>query len=430
MKIRHGLGLALAAITGLGCEAGKAAVPSDAVVVGHGTVIDGTGAPPINDGVLVIEGDRIAAVGRASDFHIPEGVAEIDAGGGTILPGIIDSHTHSTQNASVRRAFLAEGVTTVCNLGTTLDRLSLFEEDSTADGPAARGYWAGPIITAPGGYPGPVYGRQFSYEVGSVEEARTATADLLDRGASVIKIALAPGDPRNPWPILDLAQVEAIVEEAHARGALVRAHVFEPFLVEDIVMPAGVDVIEHQPMPILSEDEETRVLASDHPRTLLFDSIAPEYGRLLARVIDYGILMVPTLQGNIGEIFSKPERSRIERIVLDVHLEAARRFRSLGGTFALGTDFGGVPHVQAGMPLTEMRLFEAAGLTPMEVLKTSTLNAATVCGHGQDLGSLEVGKLADIIIVGGDPLADLGVMDSVRAVIRGGVLAFRSGSGP
>ena len=108
------------------------------------------------------------------------------------------------------------------------------------EGPAARAYWAGPIITAPGGYPGPAYGPQFNYEVGSPGEARASVTDLLDRGASMIKIALAPDDPRHPRPVLDLARVQAIVDEAHARGVLVRAHVFEPYLREDIVLPAGV----------------------------------------------------------------------------------------------------------------------------------------------------------------------------------------------
>jgi imidazolonepropionase-like amidohydrolase len=426
MQGRRRLQVALAVAAGIACAHSNVQIPEHALVVQNGTVIDGTGRPPIVNGLVAVEGRRILAVGEAAAFDVPEGVTVVDAGGGTILPGIVDSHTHSNHDASVRRTFLVDGVTTVCNLGTSLDRLSLFEDDSTAEGPAARGYWAGPIITAPGGYPGPVYGQQFSYEVGSVDEARAAVADLLDRGASMIKIALAPGDPQTPWPVLDLARVQAIVEEAHARGVLIRAHVFEPYLVEDIVLPAGVDVIEHQPFPILSQEEETRVLASDHPGPLLFDSIAPDYERLLTRVVDGGVVMVPTLQGNIGEIFALPERSRIEQIVLDVHLEAARRFRSLGGTFALGTDFGGVPHVQAGMPLTEMRLLHAAGLTSMEVLEASTLHAATVCGQGSNLGSLEVGKLADIIIVHGDPLADLAAMDSVIAVVKDGTLAFQA----
>jgi len=147
---------------------------------------------------------------------------------------------------------------------------------------------------------------------------------------------------------------------------------------------------------------------------------------LLDRVVRQGIVMVPTLDGAVGTLFNKPDRSPLEQIVINLHVEAARRFHALGGNLALGNDFGGVPHVQPGMPLVEMELLLAAGLTPVEVIEASTSHAATVCGHGEDLGSLEVGKLADIIIVNGDPLKDLGAMDNVVAVIKGGAVAYRA----
>lgn len=424
--MRRGLCLALALGMVAGCRHGGTPIPENALVVRNGTVIDGTGGPPIVDGVVLVRGDRVVAVGDAHAVRIPPGARAVDAGGGTILPGIIDSHVHTAYDPAVRRTFLTDGVTTVCDLGTTLARLPMFDIDSVPGGPVARGYWAGPIITAPGGYPGPVYGSQFSYEVASPAAARAAVKDLLDRGASMIKIALAPGDPRDPWPVLDRARVRAIVEEAHAHGVLVRAHVFEPYLVEDIVMPAGVDVIEHEPFPILSPEEERRVLESDEPLPLLFDVVAPEYEALLKRVVEQGIVMVPTLDQRVGPLFNKDDRSRVEQIVVDVHVEAARRFHALGGTIALGNDFGGVPNVAPGMPLVEMKLLLAAGLSAMEVIEAGTRHAAAVCGQGDRLGVLAPGMLADIIIVDGDPLADLNAMNRVVAVIRGGVVAYRT----
>lgn len=426
MQARHVLWLALAALAGIACAHNDVRIPKNALVVRNGTVIDGTGRLPIVNGLVVVQGQRILAVGEAVDFDVPEGVAVVDAGGGTILPGVINSHTHSTHDPAVRRAFLIDGVTTVCNLGTTIERFPLFDSTSVSEGPAARGYCAGPIITAPSGYPGPVYGSQFSYEVGSPEEGRAAVADLLNRGATVIKIALAPGDPRDPWPVLDLERVRAIVAEAHAHGVLVRAHVFEPYLVEDIVLPAGIDVIEHLPAPILTPEEESRVLGSDDPAAVLYDTVSPGFVKMLEQMVRQGTVMVPTLDGGLGTLFNNPNRSRVEQIVLDLHLEAVRRFHALGGVLALGNDFGGVPSVAAGMPLVEMKMLLAAGLTPTEVLEASTRNAAAACGQASSLGTLEAGKLADIIIVNGDPLADLAAMDSVIAVVKGGEVAFRA----
>ena len=118
----------------------------------------------------------------------------------------------------------------------------------------------------------------------------------------------------------------------------------------------------------------------------------------------------------------KAERLPVEQIVVDVHVEAVRRFHALGGVVALGNDYGANPDVELGMPLTEMRLLLAAGLTPMGVIEASTRNAAFVCGQGDELGTLEPGKLADIIVADGNPLTDLQVMGRVLAVIKGGKL--------
>jgi imidazolonepropionase-like amidohydrolase len=375
-----------------GCAVGGARVPDDAVVISNGTVIDGTGHEPITDGIVVLQDDRVIAVGEAAEFSIPRDARVVDAKGGTIMPGIINSHTHATDDPATRRAFLIDGVTTVCNVGISLDRL--------------------------------LYGFQFNYEVATPAEARSAVADLVSRGASMIKITLAPGDPQDPWPILDLERVQAIVEEAHRLGVLVRAHVFEPYLVEDIVLLAGVDVIEHSPFPILSVEEETSVLESDDPRTTLFEIVAPEFDTLLARVVEQGIVMVPTLDGNIGTLYRKPDRSRVEQIVVDVHVEAVHRFHALDGVVALGNDFGAIPDVQPGMPMTEMSLLLEAGLTPLEVILAGTRNAAFVCGQGDRLGTLEPGKLADLIVVDGDPLTDLQAMQRVVLVLKDGDIAY------
>ena len=254
MKI-HCYRFILLLIVLIGCAQQKTPVPKNALVIRNGTVIEGTGKLPITDGIVVIREDRIKAVGTASDFSVPPEAKVIDAEGGTILPGIINSHTHSTGDPGVRRDFLVDGVTSVCNVGTPLDSLSKLKQTTSPEGPAARGLFGGTIITAPGGYPGPIYGFDINYEVSTPEEARNAVIDLINRGATSIKLALEPGKPENNFPIPGLEEVRAIVEEAHAHGLLARVHVFDPSIVKNIVIPAGCDVIEHMPYPILSEDE-------------------------------------------------------------------------------------------------------------------------------------------------------------------------------
>ena len=123
-------------------------VPDGALVIENGTVIDGTGATPIVDGMVVIEDDRIAAVGRAAGFAVPLDVQRVDAGGGAILPGIINAHVHGASNAAVRRVyFLLKGVTSVCDMGSPLKEMPAFAHDHVS-GAAARGLSPGFLASA------------------------------------------------------------------------------------------------------------------------------------------------------------------------------------------------------------------------------------------------------------------------------------------
>ena len=135
--------------------------------------------------------------------------------------------------------------------------------------------------------------------------------------------------------------------------------------------------------------------------------------------------MVPTIDALVAGWYSAPDLTSAQQSWVDYTLEIVRRFHDLGGTVALGNDFGN-PGVEVGMPMREMELLLEAGLTPMEVIEAGTSRAAGVCGHGDELGTLEPGKLADVIIVDGDPLMDIGVMERVTVVIKGGEVAYTS----
>ncbi|UCH63700.1 MAG: amidohydrolase family protein, partial [Fidelibacterota bacterium] len=134
--------------------------------------------------------------------------------------------------------------------------------------------------------------------------------------------------------------------------------------------------------------------------------------------------IVPTLDQLVGRLYEKAEKTAIEQIVIDVHLETVRRFHALGGRVALGNDYANVG-IEAGMPIMEMTLLAEAGLAPLAVIEGSTREAAVVCGQGETLGTLEPGKLADVIVVAGDPLQDIQAMREVVVVIKGGELVYK-----
>jgi len=304
-------------------------VPADALVVANGTVIDGTGADPIPSGIVVVQRERIVAVGRAADFVVPAGARVVDAAGGTILPGIINAHTHSTANPIVRRAdFLLRGVTSVCNLGSSLPAMPTFELEAPL-GPVARGFCSGPMVTAPGGFPGPYYHQSLNFDVETPDEARAAVAHLLSQGADFIKIPLERGSPKYPLPVLDLPRVQAIVQEAHARGVLVRAHIGNP-LLPPLALDGGVDTLEHLPNP------RSLGLSASFVR-LHRPLLLQGYRIALSRAVRQGIVMVPTLDVFVGQCYERINVSEDEKTWCDLCVEIVRQFHDLGASWPWGT---------------------------------------------------------------------------------------------
>ncbi len=397
-------------------------VPVDALVIENGTVIDGTGAAPISDGIVVIRADRIAAIGPRADFAIPTSVQVVDAMRGTILPGIINAHVHGTFTPAVRRVyFLLKGVTSVCDMGATLKQMPQFAQDHVM-GPAARGFKSGPMVTVRGGYPDIVWHADLNYEVATPDEARAAVADLVGRGADVIKITLEPGGAEDPWPMLDLPQVQAIVQEAHAHGKLVRAHVGRTNGTDvlDIVLKSGIDVIDHVPLPVFSAREAYNLIKDSGHYTMT----SADKDRLARLAAGY-VIMVPTLAAHTLWCESPNLTARQKQGCYEFYQEPVSYFHALGGVVALANDYAADDTLEKGIPLREMQLLLASGLTPMEVIEASTRNSARVCGHGDELGTLEPGKLADVIVVAGEPLVNIETMSQVVVVVKGGQIAYR-----
>jgi imidazolonepropionase-like amidohydrolase len=396
---------------------------SVSIVVTNGIVIDGTGADPITDGLVAIQGNRIVAVGQSTDFKVPEEADVIDAAGGTILPGVFNAHAHYTTASSRRDSFLLDGITSVCDLGTSLRRMQEFDREEIQSGPAARGFKAGPIVTAPGGYPGPIHGSHLSYEIQGVDEAENAVRDLHTRGADFIKVALEPGFDDDTLPMITIEELRSVVATAHDNDLLVRAHVNKSDLL-DMALEAGVDVIEHVPMPSDSCENLEAMLDDDGKYR-----IPSRLEAQMLRMIEQGVVLVPTLDALTNDIFLlnyvKSEPEHFTQAVLTV----VRFFHDSGGIIAVGNDYG-FPGVHPGMPLHEMELLQAAGLSPLEVIEAGTKHAAYVCGQGDELGTLEKGKLADLIVVDGNTLEDINAMDSVLYVVKDGELVLSPSRAP
>jgi imidazolonepropionase-like amidohydrolase len=357
------------------------------VALVHGRLVDGTGADPVPDATLVIEGETITAVGRASEVEIPRGMRVIDLRGATILPGLINTHVHSGYDESNLRAWAQGGVTTVRDLGANPARPLFSIRDSLRQNPAcARLVATGPMVTVPGGYPMVPWSSSIGLPVHSTDDARQQVTRLLDDGADLIKIAVESGASfgRN-IPTLSAEEIDAIVRTAHDRGTTVSAHVLA---AEDLerALDGGVDDVAHMVTDRLS----------DGP---------------VERAVRDGVFWVPTLELWHGVGHGMGEAA----------IENLRRFVRAGGEVALGTDYNGYDcPFDLGMPLREIRWMRDAGMTPMEVLVAGTSHAGRVCNLQDRLGTLERGKIADVLVVDGDPLRDLESLRNIRMVIHNG----------
>lgn len=383
-------------------------------VFAGGRVFDGTGAAIADADVAVVDG-RIAEVGVGLD-----GDERIDVGGSTLLPGLFDTHVHvmighvdawklMQEPFSYRfydairnlEATLRVGITTVRDAGGADLGVRQALEDGIVRGPRVQisitmlsqtgGHGDGWLPSGAQAEIFPDYPGSPGSIVDGPDECRRKVRELVRAGADVIKIATSGGvlSPRdNPQqPGFDAEEIEAIVAEAHAAGLWVMSHAQSTEGIKSAVR-AGVRSIEHG---IYLDDEAIELM------------------------LDRGAYLVPTLVAAMGVIRAAEAGAGIPegavnkaREVVEVHRDSFRRAVEAGVKVAMGTDAGVVPH---GTNLEELQLMADGGMSPEDVLVATTRTAAELMGLSGELGTIEAGKRADLVVVSGDPFdfSDLAV---------------------
>lgn len=356
----------------------------ETIVLVHGTLIDGTGGPPLQDAVVIIKAGRIESVGIGSNAKIPEGATVLEALGATILPGFINSHVHGAYNGYSLGKWAEAGVTTVRDLAAYMGKSSYSLRDVfNQHAKNARLVAGGPQMTAVHGFVPPGY--TASVFIGSPEDGVREGHRILDEGADALKVMM-----ESNWdnPPMGVEAARAIIDTAHAHGKKAPVHV-SLCRDADRALQAGADSLAH----------------------MVIDELSPE---LAGRISAAGVIWIPTIElwkGTGDGAF----------VVSNLHT-----FVSAGGAVALGTDFGGASHsFDLGMPMKEIGWMREAGMTPMQIIVAATRNGAKACGIDGDTGTVEAGKAADILVVDGDPLSNLDVLKLVRWVIHAGTIIVR-----
>lgn len=402
-------------------------------------IVKGTGEPSIENGVIVIEGSLIRDVGSSGSVEVPPNADVVELRGYTALPGLIDAHMHllgyrtldmvkepllvpyATRVARVvqdLRSLIEAGFTTVVDAGSDIGvPIKHALTEGTIVGP--RVVSAGHVISQTFGhgdthYLPPEYVDVRTSKLGGfsvlcdgVEECRKAARFVLREGADFIKICTTGGvlseRDRPEYVQFTLEEVRAIVEEAEHAGRWVHAHAQGSRGIVN-ALKAGVKVIAHG----IFIDDEGIELAKERNAV-----VVPTFA-IVDQILKY------------GEELGTP-RWGLEkaREVYEAHIENIRRAYRAGVKLATGTDFvGGTKALKHGDNAVELEIFvEKLGMSPLEAITCATKNAAESAGLEKRVGTLEKGKLADIVIVRGDPLTDVKLLtnrENIVAVIKEG----------
>jgi imidazolonepropionase-like amidohydrolase len=378
------------------------------------TLIDGRGGPPIVDSVVVVRGEKIVSVGKRNAITIPTGAEIIDEKGLTLLPGLIDSHFHIDGDDPLPALYLTHGITSVRDPGQWTEAYDVARKGPA---PVPRLFLCGPHLDSPpAAYPND------SFIVRDAEETRLAVNRFADEGASAIKVYFR----------LPLALIRIATETAHARGLPVTSHL-EIVDATDAIR-AGVDGVEHATsfgtslLP-LREAEKYRqaVLADNNARRegryqvwSKVDLNTPRAAEVFKLIVERGTIVSPTLA-----VF---ERQPGDKDTTDMHVRAFKQMEGfVGRAFHAGAhvvvgSHSDVPHAKRGWAYQrEMELLVESGLTPMQAIVAGTMENARFFRISDRLGSVEVGKLADLVLVEGDPLRNISEMRNVKRVMLNGI---------
>lgn len=408
--------------------AARAADPPETYVKA-GKMLDVRSGKMLSNQVIVIRGERIARVGPAAEVQIPAGASVIDLGQATVLPGLIDCHTHimlaDTDDSHYDEILLKQSWqyrTILATLNVKRDLLAGFTSmrDVESEGSMYsdvdvrnainQGLIPGPRlqvstrgISTTGNYGLQGYSPQVTVPIGvqtvdGPSEARKAVREQFNYGADLIKIygtdrySFLPDGKEQSVASFSYEEVQAIVDEARLKGIKVACHAYDgPGL--HYCIDAGVASIEHG---IQLDDEAIR--------------------KMVAR----GTYLVPTLYvyaGALEKIDLEKSGGKVTRVML--HETSFRKALAAGVKIAFGTDAGPFPH---GTQAVEFEWMTRYGLTPVAAIQSATINAADLMGWPDRVGAIEPGKFADMIAVNGDPTSDIKQLEQVKFVMKGGTV--------
>jgi len=441
----------LAALSAVLAAAPQAS-PAEGLAIVGATVVDGT-APPLPDAVVLIRGDRIQAVGSRAQVALPKGITIIDGRGKWVAPGLVDAHVHFFQSGSpytrpdvidlrklrpyereiallkdaLPRTFaryLLCGVTSVVDVGGPFWNFEV-RDAAGRTALAPRVAVAGPLVSTVA-RPDLDIGDPPIIKITTPDEARALVRRELERKPDLMKVwfVFRPGDDLAAGKAL----VAATVDEARKGGVRTAVHATELETARAAV-EAGADVLVHSVFDKPVDDAFVDLLKRRGvvyiPTLFVRSGYALVLSGSFAPTPAEERWADPDVLATFKEVKGRPELASwagrtVSADQVRIAAQNLKRLSAAGVAIAAGTDAGNIGTLHGPSIFRELRLMAEAGLTPKEVLASATAGGARVMGREKDLGTVAPGRLADVVVLDRDPLADVANLEAIHRVVKGG----------
>ena len=421
------------------------ATSADTLLIENVTLIDGTGRPSVAGVSVLVDGDRIRQVARGS-IDAPHGTNRIDGTGNFLMPGLMDMHIHlrgsveltpeglfkvttdRTRGIRMLHSYLYSGVTSVFDAGNVPDYILGLRADERSGALASpRIYATGAIVTYPGSHGSNEWGTQ----VDDWPEAIPLLDAHIEREPDLLKLTFEERGwgAREMIPLLPVDLMQQIIHYYNDRGIRTTVHTSSEYRARQAIF-AGVDTLAHPIIQGPVTEDFARLMGAKKIPMVTTLTIGENYSRLAEHpeYLDQPLYQA-TLPAEEIEMLKTERRQEYQerkwtwwmKIMTTIAQENLRMINDAGGVLVAGTDQSSGPALHR-----ELELMADAGIPASEIVRIATLNGAIFLGKERDMGSIEEGKIADMILLSADPTADINNTKEILQVIKGGTLVDRS----